>query len=140
MGLQWSELDVVHARRDGQVRLHWVEVGLPVTPVDVFLPQHEFHAVAASRVETVPLLDARVPILSATDLTVFKALFDRLKDWADIEELLRYGHVGRREVVPWLTEVVGGEDDRVQRFAAVCARADGGGDAPTATQLFGPRR
>lgn len=139
-GVRWSGADVEQARRDGQVRLHWSEGELPVTPVDVFLPQHDFHAVAASRVETVPLLGAEVPVLAATDLAVFKALFDRLKDWADIEELLRYGDVDRGEVVHWLTEVVGAEDDRLARFAAVCARVDERGDEPTSAELFRRRR
>jgi hypothetical protein len=137
-GVRWADGDVEQARRDGQVRLHWVEGDLPVTPVDVFLPQHAFHAVAASRFERVPLLDTEVPVLAATDLAIFKALFDRLKDWADIEELLRYGEVDRDEVVRWLTEVVGAGDPRLDRFAAVCARSDGDGAGPTARELFGP--
>lgn len=137
--VRWDESDVRRARADGQVRLHWVDAGAPTTPVDLFLPQHEFHAVAASRTERVPLLDADVPILSATDLAVFKALFDRLKDWADIEELLRYGEVDRAEVVHWLSAVVGADDDRVARFAAVTARVDAGGPEPTAAEVFGRR-
>ena len=90
----------------------------------------------AARTESVPMLEDEVPILSATDLTVFKALFDRLKDWADIEELLRYGTVDRPEVLHWLAEVVGAADGRLDRFRQVAAAVDSEGPAPTAADIF----
>jgi hypothetical protein len=46
---------------------------------------------AGRRRELVTTLDESVPVLSATDLLVFKALFDRREQWADIEEIVRYG-------------------------------------------------
>lgn len=58
-------------RRDGQVPLRWQHPDGPPTqpiPVDLFPPQDVFHEVVA-----VPMLDAVVPILSATDLTTFQA-------------------------------------------------------------------
>jgi hypothetical protein len=120
-GLLWSDADVRRARRDGQVRLFWpLEEGAgPPLPVDLFLPQHELHAVVAERAQQVPMLDTSVPILSATDLTIFKALFDRPKDWLDIEAMLQFGKVDVLEVRRWLAEVVGPEDDRFVRLAEV---------------------
>jgi len=118
----WDARDAASVRRDGQVRLRWpLPTGGPPIPLDLFFPQHELHAVVASRPELVPMLDTTVPILSATDLLVFKALFDRRKDWADIEELVRFGKPDLEEARRWLTELVGPTDQRLATLAAVVA-------------------
>ena len=139
--VQWSAQDVDRASRDGQVRLFWpVEDELPL-PVDLFLPQHEFHGVVAGRSELVPMLDALVPVLSATDLTVFKVLFDRRKDWGDIEALVRFGQVDQPEVVRWLSDIVGADDDRISRFEALAREvARPTAEVPVAAVLFGRRK
>lgn len=140
-GVEWSAAEVGRAARDGQVRLFWPVVGEYPLPVDLFLPQHELHTVVAGRSELVPMLDAQVPVLSATDLTIFKALFDRAKDWGDIEALLRFGEVDEPEVARWLEAVVGGEDQRCARFAALCEQVRRPvGDVPVAAVLFGRRK
>jgi len=79
-------VDQLH--RIDQARLMW---GL--TPIDLFLPAAPFHDGLRQRAVSVdfPGIERSVPILSATDLTIFKALFDRTKDWADIEEMIRAG-------------------------------------------------
>lgn len=139
--LPWTPADVTRAVRDGQVRLLWphpVPDSARAIPVDIFLPQHEFHAVAAARTEQVPMLQTDVPILSATDLTVFKALFDRTKDWADIEELLRYGEVDLAEVQRWLRELVGDDDPRLVRLLTAARVAGSPESTPPAAQLFNP--
>ena len=110
--VSWSAADLEAIERDGQVRLFWDR-----TPVDLFFPQHELHDVVAARVLTVPFGGAAIPVISATDLTIFKVLFNRSRDWADIEAMLEYGEVDRREVRRWLERLVGTDDDRVQRFA-----------------------
>lgn len=105
--------DVRAVRESGQVRLYWPHPdGQPPIPLDLFFPQHAFHAVVMGRLERVALLDDTIPILSATDLMVFKMLFDRRKDWADIEELVRFGKVDVAEARGWLTEIVGPGDRR----------------------------
>ena len=68
--------------RDGQGRLWWDD-----TPVDLFFNTDEFHEEAARRTQTVTFFGTAIPVLSALDLAVFKALFDRTKDWADIEAM-----------------------------------------------------
>lgn len=116
----WTHEDIAAVRRDGQVRLRWpVPDGGPAIPLDLFFPQHELHDAIDGRAELVPMLDATVPILSATDLLVFKALFDRRKDWADIEELLRFGKVDVDEARRWLTAIVGRNDTRLTTLAEV---------------------
>ena len=67
------------------------------------------------------MLDATVPILSATDLLVFKALFDRRKDWADIEELLRFGKPDVEEARRWLVSIVGANDRRLATLDGIVA-------------------
>jgi hypothetical protein len=136
--VQWGDDDVARCRADGQVRLFWVEEPFP-TPVDVFLPQHVLHAEVDREAETVDLLGERVRILSATHLAVFKALFNRTKDWADIEAMLEFGQVDLPRVVTWLTDLVGGDDPRIGRLAEAertVARQAGGDVALDAAQLL----
>ncbi len=111
----WTVRDVDAVRRDGQVRLRWPlpDGSGPPIPLDLFFPQHALHDVVARRTELVPMLDTVVPILSATDLLVFKALFDRRKDWADIEELLRFGKPDVPDARGWLVRILGPDDPRV---------------------------
>ncbi|MDQ1635679.1 MAG: hypothetical protein QOJ32_2488 [Frankiaceae bacterium] len=106
--VNWRDTDLTAIRRDGQVRLHWDR-----TPVDLFFPQHPLHAEAERSVEEVPFAAGRIRVLSATHLAVFKALFNREKDWVDIGELLRYGEVDVERVERWLAEIVGADDERL---------------------------
>ncbi len=111
----WTESDVQAVRATGQVRLWWPHPdGQPPIPLDLFFPQSPLHDLVNQRAERVAMLEDVVPILSATDLMVFKMLFNRRKDWADIEELLRYGKADVAEARRWLTEVVGTDDPRQQ--------------------------
>ena len=121
-GVPWGERDVRAVRETGQVRLLWPHPdGQAPIPLDLFFPQHAFHRVAMTRLETVAMLDDTVPILGATDLMVFKMLFDRRKDWADIEELLRFGKVDVPEASRWLAEIVGPEDRRTETLQELLA-------------------
>jgi hypothetical protein len=109
----WTGVDVRTVQTTGQVRLWWPHPdGQPPIPLDLFFPQSPLHVLVNQRAERVAMLDEVVPILTATDLTIFKLLFDRRKDWADIEELLRYGKVDVAEARRWLTSVVGQQDPR----------------------------
>ncbi len=141
--LPWTTADVHAVQRTGQVRLYWPHPdGPPVAPipVDLFLPQDEFHTVVAARQQDVPMLDTTVPIISPTDLTIFKALFSRPKDWVDIEELLRYGSVDVREVRRWLVDLLGQDDPRNERFDRVVAQAAVPHHEVSTAVLFGRRK
>lgn len=113
-GVARSATDVTTVERDGQVRLWWGR-----TPVDLFFPQHLLHRVVAGRTVRMPLGDTEVPVLSATDLTTFKALFNRTKDWADIEEMVAFGSPDVAESLAWLAEILGPDDPRLERLRAV---------------------
>jgi hypothetical protein len=85
-GVAIRAADVRAAERDGQVRVWWED-----TPLDIFLDVHRFHRRVASEVRTVPFAGHQIPVLGCTALVVFKALFDRTRDWADIEAVAAAG-------------------------------------------------
>jgi hypothetical protein len=108
--------DVAAAEREGQVRLWWDD-----TPVDVFFDVHEFHREAAAGVQDVPFLGRAIPVLGCTALVVFKALYNRTRDWADIEAMLEAGTFDREESLRWVERLLGGDDPVTGRLAGLCA-------------------
>lgn len=120
-GAEWGPADLEAIARDGQVRLYWPVPGKTRMPLDLFFAEHEFHRVLARRVLTVPMLDSEVAIVSATDLVVLKALFDRGKDWADIEEIVQFAppSYDLDEAVRWIGRIVGPDDSRIARLRAI---------------------
>ena len=97
--------------REGQVRLWWGR-----TPVDIFLNTTEFHAQAAVRANHHEFTGEDVPFLSCTDLAVFKAFYNRTKDWADIEAMIDMHTLDVDRVIGVLTRYLGSNDKRVERF------------------------
>ena len=71
--------DIAQVERDGQARLDW-----DGTPIDVFLNNMPLHEAVASSVVWVPL-EGREHRFWIASLVIFKAFFDRTKDWADLE-------------------------------------------------------
>lgn len=112
-GVAHDEGDVEQVRRDGQVRLRWGR-----TPLDLFFNTVEFHEHAARNVRVVPFDEGTIPVLLPDDLAVFKAFFNRGKDWVDIEAMLRAGSLDLDYVLGWLTELLG-DDERVARFRSL---------------------
>lgn len=110
----WAEAERSLLERDGQARLWW-----DTTPVDVFLNTTPFHADVAVRSRRQQFNGADVPFLSCTDLAVFKAFFNRTKDWADLEEMAVAGTLDRQRVVGVLAEYLGLDDPRVGRVLAL---------------------
>lgn len=105
------------ARTRGQTRVRWEH-----TPLDLFFSYDPLHRACAERVQRVPFGDGvTLPILSAEDLAVFKALFDRPKDWTDIAEML-YA-LGRDfdgdYALGWLRKILAPADARLARFEAL---------------------
>lgn len=113
-GVQATHADVEAAGRDGQVRVWWED-----TPIDVFLDVHRFHAVVAAGVRQMPFAGRSIPVLDCTALVVFKALFDRTKDWADIEAVVEAGAADLAEARAWLERVRGRDDPIVHRLSAL---------------------
>jgi len=105
-------------RRDGQVRIMWDR-----TPVDLFFSNDPFHEAAAAARRSVPFADAAIPILSAAHLVVCKVIFNRPRDWVDLEAVLAAGtEIDAAEVLRWVGRIAGDADPRYDRVAALLAR------------------
>jgi hypothetical protein len=105
--------------RDGQTRLWWEQ-----TPVDVFLNTTEFHIQAAQRRRSYEFGGRPIHFLGCSDLAVFKAFFNRTKDWADLEEMIATASLNVDQVLGVLVRYLGGDDDRVGRLRALVDPAD----------------
>ena len=104
--------------RDGQARVMWDR-----TPIDLFFSYDPFHDAAASASHRVPFADATIPILAADHLIVCKVVFNRPKDWVDIDSVLAARAVlDSAEVLRWVARIAGDEDPRYNRIAALLTR------------------
>ncbi len=103
--------------RDGQVRVWWDR-----TPVDLFLNTTDYHDAVATRVRWEDFGGASVPFLACADLAVFKAFFNRTKDWADLEEMQAAGTLDIDWVKAVLARYLGADDERVERLEDVRRR------------------
>ena len=109
--IAWSAGDRALVERDGQVRLWWGP-----TPVDLFVNTTEFHEQVARRCRRELFAGVELPFLGCSDLAVFKAFFNRTKDWADLEEMAAAGTLDRDRVVGVLTRYLGPTDDRIEHL------------------------
>lgn len=114
----WDSTTIDAIQRNDQVRIMWPVPDEQALPLDLFFLAGELHEVVRTRTIEVPMLDATVKVLSATDLTIFKALFDRSKDWPDIDAMLgaHDSTVDLDEAIRWVTEIVGESDRRTMRL------------------------
>jgi hypothetical protein len=110
-GVVWTEADRAVIERDGQTRLWW-----DTTPVDLFVNTTEFHTQIARRSRVEQFEGEEIPFLSCSDLAVFKAFFNRTKDWADLEEMATAGTLDVDRVVGVLTRYLGAGDERITRL------------------------
>ena len=115
-GVAFTDADVVESLLRDQVRLWW-----DATPIDVFFAADQFHFDIAGRCRTVPFEGRRIKVLSAEDLAVFKALFDRTKDWADIESMVESKSIDLQLAADRLSGLLG-DDPRVERLRTLSAR------------------
>jgi hypothetical protein len=124
----WENADVEQVRQHGQVRLRWAP---DRTPLDLFFPQHRFHDAVAAAVKGVPFAGITLPIISATHLTVFKCLFNRSRDWPDIEAMLVAGSVDVAEATAWVGELLGEDALQLARLRGLIDEV-GTGSIPAA--------
>ena len=110
-GIVATDSDRALLVRDGQARLWWGS-----TPVDVFLNTTAFHERVAGRVRWEPFADAQLPFLACEDVAVFKAFFNRTKDWADLEAMQEAGTLDVAAVVGVLATLLGRDDGRIARL------------------------
>jgi hypothetical protein len=109
--------------REGQVRLWWDEV-----PIDLFFNYEPVHDEAARNRRLVPFEGEEIPVLGPVELAIFKAMFDRTRDWADIEAMLAAGNLDVDAVRDRLATLLGGDDGRIRRLDEALRRSARGGD------------
>jgi hypothetical protein len=117
-GVRRSAKDLETVRRDGQVRLWWSEV-----PIDIFLNTTELHEGLADRTRWETFAGRRIPFLSCRDLAVFKAFFNRTKDWADLEEMHAAGTLDVAHLAGTLAASLGSDDERLARLLEIPKKA-----------------
>lgn len=105
--------------KDGQIRLWWDE-----TPIDLFLDYVPLHADAARHSREVPFAGTDIPILGPIELTVFKVMFDRTRDWADIEAMVSANTVDLDAVREQLQSMLDSDDPRFDRLSEAVRRAE----------------
>ena len=100
---------------EGQCRLWWGR-----SPIDLFFAYDELHDAMRRGTRTVPFGDDKLPILGPEHLIVCKAVFDRPKDWLDIEQVLVcVDPLDVDDISAWLGRIVGVGDGRAKRFEAM---------------------
>ena len=116
--LAWDDAALDAVRRDGQVRVYWDD-----TPVDLFFDVHDFHRDVARDVRWVPFEGRRIPVISCAAVIVFKALFNRTRDWGDIETVIDDGVAGPAQALAWLRELLGPHAEPTRRLARLLGEA-----------------
>jgi hypothetical protein len=111
-------VDEAALERDGQVRLWWGQ-----NPVDLFFSYDPIHEEMEGATRRVPFGDIKLPILSPEHLVICKAMFDRYKDWGDIEAILLITEPLDVDLIEaWLRLLVGGTDPRLTKISDLVGR------------------
>ena len=105
-------------QREGQARVFWEE-----TPVDMFFAYDPFHDAAADARRDVPFAETTIPVLSASHLVVCKVVYNRARDWVDIDAMLAADEpLDVAEVLRWVGRIAGDTDPRYERIVALLTR------------------
>jgi hypothetical protein len=112
LGVTISRSDRLAIERDGQARLDWEGSYL-----DLFFATLDLHREMAARSREVDFGPVQIPILSPEHLIVCKVVFDRPKDWVDIEEMVAWGTtIDRTETLHWVDRILGAGSDQRARL------------------------
>lgn len=117
LGVATEDLDPAALERDGQCRLWWED-----NAVDLFFAYDPLHDEMRKEARRVPFGGIMVPILAPEHLAVCKAMFDRRKDWLDIEQMrIATDDLDLDRVEGWLARMAGDEDPRLRRLVELRA-------------------
>lgn len=97
------------------------------TRIDLFFAATEFHESMSERAREVSYEGATIPILSAEDILLAKAMFDRTQDWADIEAVcdLSGAELDLNYLKRWLELMIGLTDARAKRLLRLAGSSSG---------------
>lgn len=119
LGVTVSPEDRARIERDGQARLDW-----DGSYLDLFFATLDLHRAMARCAHEVEFGPIQIPILSPEHLIVCKAVFDRPKDWVDIEEMIAWGtRIDAAEVMRWIKEILGQSSEQHARLVALLGTA-----------------
>src|SRR5689334_19257606 len=94
-----------------------------MTPIDLFFAYDAFHDAAAGATRVVPFADTSISILGPEHLVVCKVVFDRPRDWVDIDAIVEQDvALDVAEVLRWVGRIARDTDPRYERIAAVRTR------------------
>lgn len=96
---------------EGQVRLWWDDA-----PLDLFFDYVPVHGDAARHARRVPFAGTHIPVLAPVELAIFKIMFDRTRDWADVEDMLAAQTLDTGAVRAGLSALLPDDDDRFRRL------------------------
>jgi hypothetical protein len=112
LGVSVGPEDRERIAADGQARLDW-----DGSYLDVFFATLDLHFEMAEYARAVRFGSVDIPILSPEDLIICKAVFDRPKDWLDIEEMVRWGtKIDATRALGWVGDVLGPESEQFARL------------------------
>lgn len=107
--------ELAAVERDGQCRLRWGD-----TPVDLFFAYDDFHEAMRRAIRKERFGDTTIPILSPEHLLVCKTIFNRPKDWLDVEQMLvSVDELDFEEARGWLARILGADDPRSERLESM---------------------
>ncbi|MCL4449146.1 MAG: hypothetical protein M1483_00715 [Actinobacteria bacterium] len=100
--------------RDEQIRLWWDD-----TPIDLFFMNIPLHQ--AMNEHKQPRTFDGIPtfIISVTYLVTCKIIFNRFKDWADIETVLEHPDLNTNEVTKWVSDICGNGSESFKRWSKI---------------------
>ena len=120
LGVSVAPADRASIKQDGQARLDW-----DGSYLDLFFATFELHLEMAKRSRQVSFGPVQIPILSPEHLIVCKVVFDRPKDWLDVEEMIAWGTaIDAIETLGWVREILGEDSEQCTRLSALLARTD----------------
>ena len=118
-----ERLGIESPAADRDIHDHQVVLSWEHTPIHVFFSYDPFHDSCRARARQAPFAGGEIWILSAEDITIFKVIYDRPKDRAEVREVLLC--MGERMdvayTIEWLERILGSEDARVRRFRGAVA-------------------
>jgi hypothetical protein len=119
LGVEVDESIADVVTRDGQGRVFWDRA-----PIDLFFAYDPFHHAAERRHRVVPFAGTTIPILGPEHLAVCKVVFNRPKDWVDIDAMLATREpLDTAEILRWVGRIAGDADPRFERIAALLTKA-----------------